>query len=124
MTADELYSIELNEWNRVIDFYFAELDIFKERLTEVADKNNKQSVTTGIEHFQNQFIVQNEALQGLRHDVHRQQLEITAEVKKAAKIINMDIVDAEFLLRDRVHVAEKILLELKHSFYRFLAKVL
>jgi len=124
MTADEWYTIELNEWNRVIDFYFEELALFNERLAEVAGKNNKPAVTGAIEHFQNQFIVQKEVLQALKHDMHRQLAEITSQVKGAAKITNMNTVDTEFVLRDRVHTAEKILLELKHSFYRFLATVL
>jgi hypothetical protein len=124
MTADELYTIELNEWNKTVEFYLSEIDIFQERLAEVAGKNNKITVTAGVELFQNQFIVQKEVLQTIRRDLHRQQAEIVAEVKKGAKITDMDVVDNEFLLRDRVQMMEKILLELKHSFYRFLSKVL
>lgn len=124
MTAQELYTIELNEWSKTIDFYLEELRIFEERLAEVSIKNNKPTVTVSIEHFQNQFIVQKEALQTLGRDVHRQQDQIVAQVKAKEIITDMDIVDTQFLLRDRVHLAEKIALELKHSFYRFLADVL
>lgn len=124
MTAQELYTIELNEWSKTIDFYLAELGIFEERLAEVSMKNNKQPITSSIEHFQNQFIAQKEALQTLGRDVHRQRDDIVAQVKITDIITDIDIVDTQFLLRDRVHLAEKIALELKHSFYRFLANVL
>lgn len=124
MTAQELYTIELKEWSKIIKFYLAELDIFEERLAEVCLKNNKRPITASIEHFQNQFIAQKEALQALNRDVKRQQDSIVSQVKASEVITDMDIVDMQFLLRDRVHIAEKIALELKHSFYRFLANVL
>lgn len=124
MTAQELYTIELNEWGKTIDFYLVELGIFEERLAEVSIKNNKQPIIGSIEHFQNQFIAQKEALQMLGRDVHRQRNKIVAQVKVADIMTDMDIVDTQFLLRDRMHLAEKIAVELKHSFYRFLANVL
>jgi len=124
MTAQELYAIELNEWDKIIDFYLEELGIFEERLAEVSIKNNKPAITASIEHFQNQFIAQKEALQTLARDVNRQRDEIVAQVKVTEIITKMDIVDTQFILRDRVHLAEKIVLELKHGFYRFLANVL
>lgn len=124
MTAAELYSIEITEWNRILDFYATEISIFRERLAEVAAKNNKAGVTAAIEHFQNQFIVQEEVLQTLRHDANKQKNTIIDFVKQLGNIGSIDVVDIQFLLRDRMHMEEKILVELKHSFYRFLAKVL
>lgn len=124
MTAEQMYSIELTEWAKTVDFYLAQLDIYQERLAEVAAKNNRLNVTPSIELYQNQFVVQKDALQTIQHDIHQQQTKIAEEVKEISKLKNLDIVDEEFLLRDRVQVAEKILLELKHSFYRFLSKVL
>lgn len=124
MTTQELYMIELSEWTKTINFYQGEIGIFEERLTEVAQKNTRPSITGSIEHFQNQFIIQRDALQALGRDVHRQQDKIVLQVKEGDIISDMDIVDEQFMLRDRVHISEKILLELKHSFYRFLANVL
>jgi len=124
MTADELYTIEANEWKKIIEFYLSELDIFGERLEEVARKNTSRAIAASIESFENQFVVQKEALQKLRHEINHQQELLTADVRRAGVLADLDVVDEEFLLRDRMQTAEKILLELKHSFYRFLSKVL
>jgi hypothetical protein len=123
MSAEELYSHEIIEWNNSIAFYLSEIDILQERLLEVAAKNNKEAVSASIEHFQNQFILQKQNLQVLRHDVHKQHDAITVEIQKANKIFNMYIVDNQFFLRERLQMIEKIFVETKHSFYRFLAKV-
>ncbi|HWB26448.1 MAG TPA: hypothetical protein VG738_13265 [Chitinophagaceae bacterium] len=123
MSSEELYSHEIIEWNKVIDFYLDEINIFQERLVEVAAKNNKNSVSVSIEHFQNQFIAQKDSLQILKHDIHGQEEDLAAEIKKANKIFDMDIVDNQFYIRERLQMAEKIFIETKHSFYRFLAKV-
>ena len=111
-------------WAKGLEFYRDELDLMTRRLLEISSKNTSEEASKGVEHFQNQFIVQKEALQKLKHDLHKQLTNITGQVKSTAKITNMDTVDMEFVLRDKVHTAEKILLELKHSFYRFLSTVL
>ncbi len=123
MSIEEFYSIELNEWTMSLEFYLGDLDILKERLQEVAHKNTGKSVLASVEHFQDQFIVQKENLQILRHDIQKQKEYLTAELKKFSHLNNLDITDAQHFLRERVQMTEKIFLELKHSFYRFLAKV-
>jgi hypothetical protein len=123
MSIEEFFSHELNEWSRSIEFYLAELDIFNERLAEVTAKNTKNAVLTTAEHFQNQFILQKENLQVLKHKVQVQKDKLQEEAKKTFGLDDLDIVDAQHFLRESVHLSEKILLELKHSFYRFLSKV-
>lgn len=123
MSIEEFFSHELNEWSRSIDFYLAELDIFNKRLAEVTAKNTKQAVLATAEHFQNQFILQKENLQVLNHKVQVQKGKLQEDAKKAFGLDDLDIVDAQHFLRESAHLSEKILLELKHSFYRFLSKV-
>ncbi|HVX50874.1 MAG TPA: hypothetical protein VHB48_11995 [Chitinophagaceae bacterium] len=123
MSSEELYSHEIIEWNKSVDFYLEEIKIFQERLLEVAAKNNKPTISVSIEHYQNQFIAQAESLQQLRHDINAQEEAIAKEITKANKIFDMDIVDRQFYLREKMQMSEKIFIETKHSFYRFLAKV-
>jgi hypothetical protein len=123
MSSEELYSHEIIEWNKSVDFYLEEIKIFQERLLEVAAKNNKPAISVSIEHYQNQFIAQAESLQQLRHDINAQEEAIAKEITKANKIFDMDIVDRQFYLREKMQMSEKIFIETKHSFYRFLAKV-
>jgi hypothetical protein len=123
MTIEEYYNRELNEWASTITFYLGETDILKNRLTEVAAKNNKPSINAQVEHFENQFVVQKNSLQLLQHKMRIQMDRLAAEVKAGTGLNNLDIVDEQHFLRESVHLAEKIFIELKHSFYRFLAKV-
>ena len=123
MSIEEFFSHELNEWTRNIDFYFADLTILQERLNEVANKNTKEPVMANVEHFQNQFIVQKDNLQVLKHKITVQKDNLEAEVKKLVRFVDLDIVDTQHFLRESIQLNEKIFLELKHSFYRFLAKV-
>ena len=123
MSIEEFFSQELNEWDRNIDFYFADLAILQERLDDVASKNTKEPVMANVEHFQNQFIVQKDNLQIIKHKINVQKDSLEAEVKKLVSLADLDIVDTQHFLRESIQLNEKIFLELKHSFYRFLAKV-
>jgi len=123
MSIEEFFSHELNEWDRNIDFYFADLAILQERLDDVASKNTKEPVMANVEHFQNQFIVQKDNLQIIKHKINVQKDSLEAEVKKLVSLADLDIVDTQHFLRESIQLNEKIFLELKHSFYRFLAKV-
>jgi hypothetical protein len=123
MSIEEFFSHELNEWSSSTDFYLADLAILQERLNEVADKNTKEPILASVEHFQNQFIVQKDNLQVIKHKINVQKDRLEAEVKKLASFADLDIVDMQHFLRESIHLNEKIFLELKHSFYRFLAKV-
>ena len=76
-----------------------------------------------VDHFQNQFIVQKDNLQLLKHKINVQKDSLEVEVKKLASFADLDIVDTQHFLRESIQLNEKIFLELKHSFYRFLAKV-
>ena len=124
MSLETFFNQELTEWSGNIDFYLSDLDILEKRLVEVAGKNTKPAILASVEHFQNQFITQRETLQILGHSVHKQKTKLQEEIRDNIRINNLDLVDGQQLLRESVQLSEKIFLELKHSFYRFLAKVL
>lgn len=123
MSRAEHYNRESSDWKNSIDFYLDEIKILEERLGEVAQKNNKPSITANVEHFQNQFILQRESLQILRHDVHAQQLKVEADILPKNRLTDEEVIGNQDFLRDRQQVAEKIFIELRHSFYRFLSRV-
>ena len=50
--------VQHNEWLRKLEFYKEDLDILEKRLLEVSDKNTSTEARAGIEHFQNQFMIQ------------------------------------------------------------------
>ena len=57
------------DWKRSIDFYRQELGILKERLTEIAAKNTAKDTMVGVEHFENQFEIQQDNMVRLKHDI-------------------------------------------------------
>jgi predicted nucleic acid-binding Zn-ribbon protein len=56
------------DWVKELAFYKDELKTFQTRLQEVVARNNKQEILAEVEHFQNQFIRQNEVMDELNHD--------------------------------------------------------
>src|SRR5437016_6086255 len=117
------FNPEITEWLGNIDFYLSDLDILEKQLLEVAAKNNKAVIMAGVERFQNQFILQKENLQTLRHEVNTHKEKLCDEITRHNRIYNIDLVDGQQELRESIQLTEKIFLELKHSFYRFLANV-
>ncbi|MDE1193129.1 MAG: hypothetical protein PW786_13450 [Arachidicoccus sp.] len=123
MSTEEFYNHELIYWGESIEFYLQETAIFEERLKEVINKNTKLEILAVTEHFQNVFIIQKESLDILGNDTTLQKERLVKDIKDNSTFDDLETVDIQFLLRERVHMAEKIFLENKHSFYRFLASV-
>ena len=72
-TATKKYASELHfehqVWMQEMSFYKEQLMSFRHRLEEIAGKYNQQDVLQQLEHFQNQFILQNEQADILLHDL-------------------------------------------------------
>ena len=79
---------EHGEWLSKLDFYNDELKIMQSRLEEVNGKNTTKEVRKEIEHFQNQFIIQ----QKNTADLHRH---IVAEEKKISALIKKNPVSSD-----------------------------
>jgi hypothetical protein len=116
---DDLES-EHQLWKSQASFDNDELKVYQKRLEEIAAKNSKGEVLKQIEHFQNQFFIQNEELDVIRHEIniHKQRL---AEYAKANPVA---IDDAMFpdhqQMHDKVEMFKKIYAELKKEFNNFL----
>ena len=60
------------EWLKSIEFYEDEFDILEKRLAEIVSKNNGAEAMAGVEHFQNQFVIQRNNLDELKHSINEQ----------------------------------------------------
>ena len=104
-----------------VKFGMSELSIFQDQLKEIAEKNNHEEVSKQVEHFQNQFIRQNEISQELLHDLHisdRQLAEDSARDKDSDLILEKE----NSGIKDRVETYNRLLVELKNEFHLFLEK--
>jgi len=115
-------SAEHTEWLGKLDFYEKELGILKERLTEIAGKNSSFEARAGIEHFQNQFIVQQNNIDELKHAVKENMHLAFEEVKEHAGHIGSGTVSEYKIIDDAVRSFEKVVNELRHEFNLYLAK--
>lgn len=115
-------SAEHKEWLGKLDFYEKELGILKERLTEIAGKNSSLEARAGIEHFQNQFIVQQNNIDELKHTVKENAHLAFEEVKEHAGRVGSSMVDEYKIIDEGVQSFEKVVNELRHEFNLYLAK--
>lgn len=66
----EQYRHEFNTWKRTIDFFKQENAFLKNRLSKVVDVKSDKFFLAKAEQYQNQFIIQDEFMDELKHDIH------------------------------------------------------
>lgn len=118
---DELHfenKLHLNQ----LAFYKQEIQIFKNRLGELAERNTKIEVTSVIEQFQNQFIRQEEVNDELRHKINLHQQEITKYAQENPVAVDHVLFDANDALAGEVERYEQLYAEMKENYYRFLSE--
>ena len=70
-TEEKIYTqhAEHSEWMNKLEFYNDEISILKNRLEEIAKKNSHKDVLAQVEHFENQFAVQQENIDEISHSI-------------------------------------------------------
>ena len=115
-------STEHQEWLHSLDFYDSELDILEKWLAEIAKKNNKTEVLTGVEHFQNQFIIQRNNIDILSHHInehmHKNMLNEMSYSLQTEKILALE----HDQLEDEFKMFEKVVNELRKEYNLYLSK--
>lgn len=117
-------SAEHSSWLRGIEFYKDEIRIMKHRLEEVSGKNTGAEVKAQVEHYQNQFMVQEKNLNQLKHeiDAHFKHMEMDVELR-AQHLANSTLAEHD-VMRESYITTEKIVNELRHEFNHFLSKTM
>ena len=110
------------EWLKSIDFYEDEFDSLEKKLMEIADKNSGQEVMAGVEHFQNQFIVQRNNIDELRHSINEHAGKVAVDAKAHAGTMDSYLIGEHDRVKDQFNIFEKIVKDLRHEFNLFLAK--
>lgn len=109
-----------SDWLRALDFYKQEVAILKERLTEIAGKNTEHEMLHKVEHYENQFTVQQDNIDRLVHDIRLNIASTSNELQHSPA----GYIDATLLARhNSLHQAylaeEKAVNDLRHDFYEF-----
>lgn len=120
-TANNL-GVEHGIWLSSLDFYEKELGILEERLAEVAEKNTAAEAKAGVEHFQNQFIVQRNNIDELKHSVNEHKHLVFEDAKSHAGHVETARVDEHKKIDESIKTFEKVINDLRHEFNIFLTK--
>lgn len=113
-----------SEWKSSLSFYKDELGVFTKQLTEVAEKNTGNEVMQMVDHFQNQFLVQAENMDILKHDIDQHISMIAEKAIQRAGHIDKDEMITHTNLQERFETQALILKGLKDEFRKFLSKVM
>lgn len=125
-TTELNYITELHqdhrEWIKELAFYEDELKIMRGQLAELSAKNSAQEVKMEVEKFQNQFIIQQNELDTLKHLVNRNEDLLEKEVKANPVAVEHRKVVDDSQLRDQMEQFEKLFKEMKEDFLDFARK--
>ena len=113
---------ENNDWSNKLQFYADEIIILKNRLSEIASKNNKKEVLAEVEHFQNQFIVQKNNIDEISHTIKINENELEHEVNKNQVAVDHRTMPYHSAEKESVEYFEKNFNDLRTEFKNFASK--
>lgn len=109
---------ENKTWLRLLEFFKQENTVLKNRLAEVLDHKNNKEFLALAEHFQNMFIIKDEFIDELRHDVNGQVQVLTSKEKTT---FDQKIIKKQEKLRNEMEYMETDFAKLKNEFNRYLS---
>lgn len=126
--SDQKYIYELHNdhkmWLSELILAQDQLKSFQNRLQEVNAANTSGDTRASVEHFQNQFIRENEVIDILKHDINEHERELADNASSNNVAVEHRTVADNAELRDRMSTFMKIFTELKGEFSEFLSKTL
>ncbi len=110
-------------WLSSLDFYKEDLNIIKNRLTEIAGKYSNKDIAAHIEHFENQLKIQFENIDILTHGINENLSDIAHELaENTAGYISVDLVIKHDSKKELFQNTEKVINTLRQEFITFAAK--
>ena len=109
-------------WAKGLEFYRDELGIMNKRLLDISGKNTSEDARKGIEHFQNQFFIQQKNISDLRHQVNGYVKGLSYDAKAHEGHVDAIFITQGDDLRQRYEQLEQIMNSLRHEFNEFLSK--
>lgn len=114
---------ECTAWERLLDFFKQENSYLKTRLSEVLDNKTDKDFLALAEHFQNQFILKDEFVDEMLHDVREQEKNLNILAEKKA-IIEERLIKKQQKIRNEMEFLEKDFNRMKNEFNKYLVSVL
>jgi hypothetical protein len=109
-------------WAKGLEFYRDELDLMSKRLVDISTKNTNEEVNKSVEHFQNQFFIQQKNISDLKHVVKNYVNGLSNDAKDHGGHVDEKFISEGNILRERYEQLEQIMNSLRHEFNNFLSK--
>jgi hypothetical protein len=113
---------ENTDWKNRLDFYKTEIQILKNLLGEVAEKNTAEDVQKQVEHYQNQFIVQRNNIDLLAHNIQLNEDKLQKEIVSNPVAVDHRKMDYHQTEKEFIDFFETNFNEVRHDFKVFAAK--
>lgn len=124
MKTEKIYTQheENKEWLSNLLFFKDEIKVMEHRLEEIASKNTSKDVLKGVEHFQNQLIIQKNTIDTLKHGVTISEDALRADISKNETAADHRSVKDHTETREQVKQFEKTFKDLKSELNTALIK--
>lgn len=109
---------EHNEWQAKINFYRSEIEQMRKTLSDTLRAESNQYNMPHVEHFQNQFILQKDVLDNMRHDFKQHENKLEAHASRPV----LNIINAHQNEREKLTSYEKLFKDLREDFHSFIHK--
>jgi len=125
-TEKKIYDLhhEHQEWLSKLSFYKDDLAVMQMRVEEVASKNTSKEYLALVDHYSNQFLIQNGQISQLKHEIKNHEAIIESSVISNATAADHRSMPDHVEQREKMERFEVIFAELREDFNTFLAKVL
>ena len=121
VSKPDQFQHENKTWNRLLEFFKQENTFLKNRLAEVVDHRTDKEFLALAEQFQNKFILKDEYIDELRHDLNIQDQDLINSNKIP---VDAKLIKKQEKLRNEMEYFEKDFSMLKNEFNKYLSVVL
>jgi hypothetical protein len=126
MKKEAIYNADLHFehvfWTKELDFWEDELKSFNNRIEELVMRWTDPSVLAQIEKFQNQFLIQENAMNSVRNQIDMHETNMAEHYKINEDVLNKGLVKKHLMIRDQMETQRSIYQNLKKEFFKFLTK--
>jgi hypothetical protein len=120
ISKPEQFHYENKAWERLLEFFKQENAFLKTRLAEVLDQCADRNFLALAEQFQNRFILKDEFIDELRHDIHEQDRLIKEYYTRKLNELDNKVIKKQEKLRNEMAYLESDFPMLKNEFNKYL----
>lgn len=113
---------EHKHWRSELLFWEDEIKSFQNRLSELVTRWTDKNVLAQLEHYQNQFILQEGIIDKLQADIDSHETNIARHSERGEDVLDQVLVKRHIEFRNRMDMQRDIYSNLKKEFFRFLSK--